>query len=92
MLCFDLYLPDFSDVGDEIGQLADGANCLCVGHLGTITSPLALVGGNCSIHGFDYEGNDAFWTVSDLGSVKFDLRFLLARIRCQIMSCNVLAN
>ncbi|XP_022711587.1 Bardet-Biedl syndrome 2 protein homolog [Varroa jacobsoni] len=45
-------------------ELADGANCLCVGHLGTITSPLALVGGNCSIHGFDYEGNDAFWTVT----------------------------
>ncbi|XP_018496842.1 Bardet-Biedl syndrome 2 protein homolog [Galendromus occidentalis] len=45
-------------------EIADGANCLCVGHLGTITSPLVLVGGNCSIQGFDYEGNDVFWTVT----------------------------
>ena len=26
--------------------------------------PLAIVGGNCSIQGFDYEGNDPFWTVT----------------------------
>lgn len=25
---------------------------------------MALIGGNCSIHGFDSEGNDPFWTVT----------------------------
>ena len=28
--------------------------------------PLAIVGGNCSIQGFDYEGNDPFWTVTGI--------------------------
>lgn len=26
--------------------------------------PLAIVGGNCSIQGFDHEGGEAFWTVT----------------------------
>jgi len=34
------------------------------GKLGTFENPLAIVGGNCSIQGFDFEGNDEFWTVS----------------------------
>ena len=37
-----------------------------VGRLGTIRSPLALIGGNCSLMGYDKEGNDVFWTVSTL--------------------------
>jgi len=32
--------------------------------VGDIEQPLAIVGGNCSIQGFDYEGNEQFWTVT----------------------------
>lgn len=46
-------------------QIADGANAIVTGKLGTFENPLAIVGGNCSIQGFDFEGNDEFWTVSD---------------------------
>jgi len=35
-----------------------------IGRLGDIEQPLAIVGGNCSLQGFNYEGNDSFWTVS----------------------------
>ena len=34
------------------------------GRLGNSNRPLAIVGGNCSLQGFDYEGNDPFWTVT----------------------------
>ena len=27
-------------------------------------APLAVVGGNCSLQGFDHDGNDPFWTVT----------------------------
>ncbi|XP_054718944.1 Bardet-Biedl syndrome 2 protein homolog [Uloborus diversus] len=42
----------------------DGANCVLIGHLGARDKPLAIVGGNCSLQGFDCEGNDAYWTVT----------------------------
>lgn len=38
-------------------------NSLLVGNIGTNPTPLVLAGGNCSIQGFDSEGNDEFWTV-----------------------------
>lgn len=44
--------------------MSDGANAITIGKLGRHVSPLALIGGNCSIHGFDSEGNDPFWTVT----------------------------
>lgn len=44
-------------------QVADGANAIVLGKLGNIQTPLAIVGGNCALQGFDYEGNDQFWTV-----------------------------
>lgn len=44
-------------------QVTDGANAIVLGKLGNIQSPLAIVGGNCALQGFDYEGNDQFWTV-----------------------------
>lgn len=47
-----------------IFQVSDGANAITIGQLGRHVSPLALIGGNCSIHGFDSEGNDPFWTVT----------------------------
>lgn len=37
---------------------------IVVGDLSGYEYPLALVGGNCSIQGFDYKGNDPYWTVS----------------------------
>ena len=48
-------------------EVPDGVNVLTVGLIGTKdieASPLAIVGGNCSIQGFDSEGNDPFWTVT----------------------------
>uniref|UniRef100_A0A8C6XHA5 BBSome complex member BBS2 n=1 Tax=Naja naja TaxID=35670 RepID=A0A8C6XHA5_NAJNA len=42
----------------------DGANSIVVGILGDISSPLAVIGGNCSLQGFNYEGKDLFWTVT----------------------------
>ncbi|KAM8799385.1 BBSome complex member BBS2 [Eudromia elegans] len=45
-------------------EVADGANAIVLGTLGDISSPLAIIGGNCALQGFDYEGNDLFWTVT----------------------------
>ncbi|CAN8010788.1 unnamed protein product, partial [Ixodes pacificus] len=42
----------------------DGANCIATGYLGTLRNPVVLVGGNCSIQGYDHEGKDVFWTVT----------------------------
>uniref|UniRef100_A0A8B9ZKF4 BBSome complex member BBS2 n=1 Tax=Anas platyrhynchos TaxID=8839 RepID=A0A8B9ZKF4_ANAPL len=45
-------------------EVSDGANAIVLGKLGDITSPLAIIGGNCALQGFDYKGNDLFWTVT----------------------------
>jgi len=45
-------------------QMSDGANAVVIGRLGSIPSPLAIVGGNCSIQGFNAAGDDLYWTVS----------------------------
>ena len=42
----------------------DGVNALVVGKLGGSPNPLVIAGGNCSVLGFDYEGTEAFWTVT----------------------------
>lgn len=42
----------------------DGVNSITIGSLGGFKTPLAIVGGNCSIQGFDWQGNDPFWTVT----------------------------
>ncbi len=40
-------------------------NAIALGTLGDDEQiPLAIVGGNCSLQGFDHEGNDPFWTVT----------------------------
>lgn len=46
-------------------QLPDGANVLAVGSTMKGDPRLVYVGGNCSVQGFDSEGNDRFWTVSE---------------------------
>uniref|UniRef100_A0A8C9X934 BBSome complex member BBS2 n=1 Tax=Sander lucioperca TaxID=283035 RepID=A0A8C9X934_SANLU len=45
-------------------EVTDGANAIVLGKLGDIPNPLAIIGGNCALQGFDFEGNDQFWTVT----------------------------
>jgi hypothetical protein len=45
-------------------QVSDGASVIVIGKLGSLPNPLAIIGGNCSLQGFDYEGSDPFWTVT----------------------------
>jgi len=45
-------------------DIPDGVNSLLVGKVGNSPNPLVFAGGNCSIQGFDNEGNDDFWTVT----------------------------
>ncbi|XP_028665213.1 Bardet-Biedl syndrome 2 protein homolog [Erpetoichthys calabaricus] len=45
-------------------EVSDGANAVVLGKLGDISTPLAIIGGNCALQGFNYEGNDIFWTVT----------------------------
>jgi hypothetical protein len=42
----------------------DGVNSIVIGKLGTRSEPLLFIGGNCSIQGFDWKGNEVFWTVT----------------------------
>lgn len=44
-------------------DVQDGANALCVGRMGS-GPPLVVVGGNCSVLGFNVAGGEAFWTVT----------------------------
>jgi Bardet-Biedl syndrome 2 protein len=45
-------------------EVPDGVNALAFGNIPPTLAPLAVVGGNCSIQGFDAEGNELFWTVT----------------------------
>ena len=45
-------------------EVSDGANAVAIGSVTSRGKPLAIIGGNCSILGFDDEGNEAFWTVT----------------------------
>lgn len=45
-------------------QVADGVNTMIFGRIAGVAQPLAIVGGNCSIQGFDSEGNEPYWTVT----------------------------
>ncbi|XP_008410740.1 BBSome complex member BBS2 [Poecilia reticulata] len=60
LLAYDVH--DNTDVFYR--DVTDGANAIVLGKLGDISSPLAIIGGNCALQGFDYEGNDHFWTVT----------------------------
>lgn len=37
---------------------------MAIGVIGNMEKPLVFVGGNCSVQGFDYKGNEGYWTVS----------------------------
>ncbi|EQC35357.1 hypothetical protein SDRG_07069 [Saprolegnia diclina VS20] len=45
-------------------DVPDGVNTMLFGSLPTIPSRMVIVGGNCSIQGFDKEGTELFWTVT----------------------------
>lgn len=46
-------------------DVPDGIQAMTAGLVGThVTEPLAIVGGNCSVLGFDGEGNERYWTVT----------------------------
>ncbi|KAG9336957.1 hypothetical protein JZ751_029974 [Albula glossodonta] len=60
LLAYDVH--DNSDIFYR--EVSDGANAIVLGKLGDISAPLAIIGGNCALQGFDYEGNDQFWTVT----------------------------
>mmetsp|Transcript_108077 Transcript_108077/g.241154 ORF Transcript_108077/g.241154 Transcript_108077/m.241154 type:complete len:724 (-) Transcript_108077:131-2302(-) len=45
-------------------EVHDGVNVITFGNISTSQSPVCVVGGNCSIQGFDYEGTELFWTVT----------------------------
>ncbi|XP_052023070.1 Bardet-Biedl syndrome 2 protein [Apodemus sylvaticus] len=60
LLAYDIY--NNSDLFYR--EVADGANAIVLGTLGDIAPPLAIIGGNCALQGFDHEGNDLFWTVT----------------------------
>eukprot|EP01063_Lacrimia_lanifica_P017892 TRINITY_DN24875_c0_g1_i1.p1 TRINITY_DN24875_c0_g1~~TRINITY_DN24875_c0_g1_i1.p1 ORF type:complete len:722 (+),score=315.58 TRINITY_DN24875_c0_g1_i1:97-2262(+) len=45
-------------------EVQDGINTMTFGKVGSIDTPLVVVGGNCSIQGFDYEGTELYWTVT----------------------------
>ncbi|XP_026086419.1 Bardet-Biedl syndrome 2 protein homolog [Carassius auratus] len=60
LLAYDVH--DNTDIFYK--EVTDGANAIVLGKLGDIQSPLAIIGGNCALQGFDFEGNDQFWTVT----------------------------
>ena len=45
-------------------EVGDGVNDMIYGLIPGHAAPLILVGGNCSIQGFDEEGQESFWTVT----------------------------
>ena len=45
-------------------DVQDGVNAMVFGWMPNVDRPLCIVGGNCSIQGFDFEGAEAFWTVT----------------------------
>ncbi|GFG30618.1 hypothetical protein Cfor_05179 [Coptotermes formosanus] len=56
------------DVENNTDIFYEEAGCISavvtIGKLGSLPNPLAIAGGNCSLQGFDYKGNDPFWTVT----------------------------
>ncbi len=44
-------------------DVPDGVNSIAVGVVGGREEPLAVVGGNCSLQGFNRAGDDPFWKV-----------------------------
>jgi Bardet-Biedl syndrome 2 protein len=62
LIAYDIYSN--SDLFNT--DVKDGVYCMKIGKVdvGSISTDVALVGGNCSILGFNKAGDDVFWTVS----------------------------
>ncbi len=45
-------------------DISDGVSALCVGVMGREPSPVAVVGGTCSVQAIDWDGADQWWTVA----------------------------
>ncbi|XP_014663273.1 PREDICTED: Bardet-Biedl syndrome 2 protein homolog isoform X2 [Priapulus caudatus] len=45
-------------------DVSDGVNSIVLGMLGNRNTPIAILGGNCSVQGYDWEGEDVYWTVA----------------------------
>ena len=44
-------------------EVPDGVNAMAIGPMQEREGPLVFVGGNCSLQGYDKEGEEAYWTV-----------------------------
>ncbi|GAB5362785.1 hypothetical protein AAMO2058_000828400 [Amorphochlora amoebiformis] len=60
LLCYDV--EGNSDLFYK--EVPEGLNVIAFGKIPSHSQPLAIVGGNCSLQGFDQEGNEMFWTVA----------------------------
>lgn len=61
----DLLAYDIDNNSDRFFKdVPEGVNTVLCGKVGSLEEPLALVGGNCSIQGFNNEGEERFWTVT----------------------------
>lgn len=45
-------------------EVHDGVNVIAFGNIMGLEAPVCVVGGNCSIQAFDFEGSELFWTVT----------------------------
>jgi len=45
-------------------DVQEGITAMAIGMIGYLEKPLVFVGGSCSVLGFDYKGNESYWTVS----------------------------
>uniref|UniRef100_H2YY38 Bardet-Biedl syndrome 2 protein homolog n=1 Tax=Ciona savignyi TaxID=51511 RepID=H2YY38_CIOSA len=45
-------------------EVPDGVNNIVMGKISSVDVPLVIAGGNCTLQGFDHEGEDRFWTVT----------------------------
>lgn len=60
LMCYDI-IENRTVYNNEV---ENGVYCLLSGIFSTFTSPLVIVGGNCSLQGFDITGEEQFWTVT----------------------------
>jgi len=60
LLCYDV--EENSDLFYK--DCPEGLNTIAFGTIPGMKEPLTIVGGSCSLQGFDHEGNEMFWTVT----------------------------
>lgn len=56
-------------------NVPDGVGAICIGPSASNNKqPLVVTGGNCSLQGFDVDGNEVFWTVTGGNVTAMDLK------------------